>query len=654
MTVNRNDPCPCGSGKKYKKCCLRTAEVISLERVRADRAHEALLERLVRRLGDRKLEQEINVALFRFFGGSPPEDPSEEEMDLPMDWILFGYEFPSLGSTLCEHFAAHEKGLSSFESEVVAGWTHAQPGFFHVTEVTEREVHLRRLWGVRPYTVTASGTGLKTGDLVAAWLLPVSTGFRFGFSLLPLPVEITRPLEHLVREELSTLRRQRPDATFDDLYRLCWPRLLDDAVLAAVKGEELLNVRVVNGPYVQGSPSSDPKWTAVADRFVEEMQWREALPGEVEGALRLWWDVVHVLRPRVTRVETWVGGLLYVLCNRVYGMDMTQGEVAEEVGVSAGTVGARAREIEAALKVERCDPRYVDLLHPLIRTDWHLDCLMMAETGSRILAPLPEQELRGAEPFLEEEADHEGGPVARAEALVDEAWEATGKRRIQLAKQALQLWPDAADAYVILGNEAKERGEIEEARRYYQEGVQAGERALGSEFFTQNIGDFWLLIETRPYMRARHGLAECLWLLGEKEAAIDHYQEMLRLNPNDNQGVRYLLASRFLELGDDDRLGKLLAQYADDGMAAILYTRALWGFRQKGPGREADALLREAIHQNPHVPAYLLNERPVPPEPPEYIGWGDETEAAAYALEFGAGWRGTEGALRWLASRTGR
>jgi uncharacterized protein YecA (UPF0149 family) len=22
-TVGRNDPCPCGSGKKYKHCCLR-------------------------------------------------------------------------------------------------------------------------------------------------------------------------------------------------------------------------------------------------------------------------------------------------------------------------------------------------------------------------------------------------------------------------------------------------------------------------------------------------------------------------------------------------------------------------------------------------------------------------------------------------------
>lgn len=22
MPIGRNDPCPCGSGKKYKKCCL--------------------------------------------------------------------------------------------------------------------------------------------------------------------------------------------------------------------------------------------------------------------------------------------------------------------------------------------------------------------------------------------------------------------------------------------------------------------------------------------------------------------------------------------------------------------------------------------------------------------------------------------------------
>jgi len=25
MAIGRNDPCPCGSGKKHKKCCLDTA-----------------------------------------------------------------------------------------------------------------------------------------------------------------------------------------------------------------------------------------------------------------------------------------------------------------------------------------------------------------------------------------------------------------------------------------------------------------------------------------------------------------------------------------------------------------------------------------------------------------------------------------------------
>lgn len=27
MKIGRNDPCPCGSGKKYKKCCLNKSEI---------------------------------------------------------------------------------------------------------------------------------------------------------------------------------------------------------------------------------------------------------------------------------------------------------------------------------------------------------------------------------------------------------------------------------------------------------------------------------------------------------------------------------------------------------------------------------------------------------------------------------------------------
>ena len=29
-TVGRNDPCPCGSGRKYKQCCERKSEQMSV------------------------------------------------------------------------------------------------------------------------------------------------------------------------------------------------------------------------------------------------------------------------------------------------------------------------------------------------------------------------------------------------------------------------------------------------------------------------------------------------------------------------------------------------------------------------------------------------------------------------------------------------
>ena len=33
--IGRNDPCPCGSGQKYKRCCLPRDEAAAVERARA-------------------------------------------------------------------------------------------------------------------------------------------------------------------------------------------------------------------------------------------------------------------------------------------------------------------------------------------------------------------------------------------------------------------------------------------------------------------------------------------------------------------------------------------------------------------------------------------------------------------------------------------
>ena len=105
---------------------------------------------------------------------------------------------------------------------------------------------------------------------------------------------------------------------------------------------------------------------------------------------------------------------------------------------------------------------------------------------------------------------------------------------MELARKAPEIAPDCADAYVLLAEETA--ATVSEARDLYERGVAAGERALGEELFRKEAGHFWAMLETRPYMRARAGLAICLWELGEREGALDHWVDMLRLNPADSLG----------------------------------------------------------------------------------------------------------------------
>jgi tetratricopeptide (TPR) repeat protein len=236
-------------------------------------------------------------------------------------------------------------------------------------------------------------------------------------------------------------------------------------------------------------------------------------------------------------------------------------------------------------------------------------------------------------------------PLEEAQQLVFQALRAEGDERLALARRALEVSPDCADAYLLLAEVSESP---DEARRYYEQGVAAGERALGPEAFAEDVGHFWGLLETRPYMRARQGLAEVLWHLDERKAAIEHARDLLRLNPGDNQGIRYQLATWLVVVGDDAALEHLLDQYPDEWSANWAYTRVLHAFRAHGAGPQADAALEAAMEVNPFVPMYMLGVLPFPEEQPEYYGMGDQNEAAVYLFENVEAWEASPEAGEWL------
>jgi len=91
MKAGRNEPCPCGSGKKYKHCCMQAAaDPADLLWRRLRRLHDDLPLRLLK-FADRTFgEQALLEAWDEFYLWEGPEfDPVSPKQQLFMPWFFF-------------------------------------------------------------------------------------------------------------------------------------------------------------------------------------------------------------------------------------------------------------------------------------------------------------------------------------------------------------------------------------------------------------------------------------------------------------------------------------------------------------------------------------------------------------------------------------
>jgi hypothetical protein len=122
---------------------------------------------------------------------------------------------------------------------------------------------------------------------------------------------------------------------------------------------------------------------------------------------------------------------------------------------------------------------------------------------------------------------------------------------------------------------------------------------------------------------------------------------MLELNPNDNQGLRYVLLGHYLTLDRLDDAKRLLWQYGKDGSAMFAWGRVLHRFLL-GDDAKAHVALKKARQGNPFAEDYLSGRKRLPRQLPDFYARGDENEAIECALELGAAWAKHPAAVKWL------
>jgi len=250
------------------------------------------------------------------------------------------------------------------------------------------------------------------------------------------------------------------------------------------------------------------------------------------------------------------------------------------------------------------------------------------------------QSLRDAAPLT---------PKEEAQELAFNALEAeTEEQARKFAKRALAKDPDCVDALVVLSS--VEATSPKQAIEGLQKAVAAGERSLGAEFFEDNKGHFWGLLETRPYMRARQQLAEMLRGVGCTVDAIAHYAAMLELNRGDNQGVRYPLLGAYLTVGDLESSRALLKDFEDDAMATFAWGYALERLLS-GDLEDASAALKAARKRNRFVELYLTGQKAMPKGMPDSYMLGSEEEAIICVTNLGGAWPEQPEAAQWLVDQ---
>ena len=154
---------------------------------------------------------------------------------------------------------------------------------------------------------------------------------------------------------------------------------------------------------------------------------------------------------------------------------------------------------------------------------------------------------------------------ASADAFLDRAQEARSQREcLKWIRKARELEPDHVDAALMEIEETSKNPYEQEMRLF--ELQQKAEKQLREQgdFGKEAIGDFWLLVGTRPYMRVCRAYVESLLVNRKMRLAVKECESMLRLCTSDNLGIRYTLIHIYAYLEEEKAAQKFFKKCGEE------------------------------------------------------------------------------------------
>lgn len=224
--VRRNDPCPCGSGKKYKNCCMRQDRL--QESRELEMGHDqaiVLYNALYDYAQSPRFMADLNEAFALYWGGRYTTTGIDDQIEIDdmrrtLEWFSQDYATSTEDRTVLDLFI--ERMTDGYPDEAIAllkAWTTALPGVFRVLDAGDSG-QLLLLDCLRETDLTAHDTVLarnaRPGDVLVGrhhvWLDQT----RLSYMTLVLPADYEQGLVEYVRNAYSLYADTHYGASWDD------------------------------------------------------------------------------------------------------------------------------------------------------------------------------------------------------------------------------------------------------------------------------------------------------------------------------------------------------------------------------------------------------------------------------------------------------
>ncbi|MGV3488753.1 MAG: tetratricopeptide repeat protein [Tuberibacillus sp.] len=630
--IGRNDPCPCGSGKKYKKCCGKT-NVVSIDRVLEREIIENQVQILDYALSKYGVELQETITDI-MMDMQIPENLTESFGFMLTNWMIFTEHIDSDNRIIDFYIKDTLQSIKRPKlKEIILSWSHGRPIIGKLVSKDNAYFILEDILSEQTFRVKVmEEPRLQTdlGSAIIGVIVPIG-GNEFTFFTTFFDLS-NMEAESFISEARSFYNSDGVVGNSEQFLSEHFPEFFEMALFGGPVKAEFMDWET----YPQ---------QRVAEIFQSRMEQLGNEQSFIELGLMLWKKYCEDQNPIIKKPSVFAAALHYLVDECFIG-EMTQKALADLYGASVSSISQKYRSLEEVLEEEINNilKDLVDHFNEGIEHNGEVDFESRSvnapfkrfETERTLLEMTRQMEGKNFDSideinaFLNSPNLQKRGPVSdreKAQDLIFDAYEASGKKRKALLEKALKLDPDHPDAYNIMAEEAKS---ADEACKLYREGVVRGEKRLGQAYFKENMGRFWGLVETRPFMRAKFNYGRTLQVMGKVKEAIAQYEELLELNEMDNQGVRYLLFGAYVKNGDLNQAERLLEKYPDNYTASGLYNQCLLEGMKNGKTPRFKKMLTKAMKQNPYVMDYLTGKKRLPAQIPEAYTVGDTSEAIVY------------------------